>query len=96
MTEKHGVEFLCLNFGYFRLVSVAGRVVLIAWCLVKKIFHLEQRKGRTPLGAKCSFCGKGHEEVKKLIAGPEIYICNECIDLSSDLITEELAKHPGR
>jgi ATP-dependent Clp protease ATP-binding subunit ClpX len=29
---------------------------------------------------KCSFCGKGHAEVKKLIAGPTVYICNECVE----------------
>jgi ATP-dependent Clp protease ATP-binding subunit ClpX len=37
----------------------------------------------------CSFCGKVQEEVKKLIAGPSVYICDECIDLCRDIITEE-------
>lgn len=37
----------------------------------------------------CSFCGKSQREVKKLIAGPNVYICNECIDLCNDIITEE-------
>lgn len=37
----------------------------------------------------CSFCGKGQKEVKKLIAGPGVYICDECIDLCNDIITEE-------
>ena len=37
----------------------------------------------------CSFCGKGQEEVRKLIAGPTIYICDECIDLCNDIIAEE-------
>ncbi len=45
-------------------------------------------------GAKCSFCGKEQEEVQKLIAGPELFICNECNDLSEGLITEQLAKGP--
>lgn len=40
----------------------------------------------------CSFCGKGQKEVKKLIAGPGVYICDECIDLCNDIITEEKAK----
>lgn len=39
---------------------------------------------------KCSFCGKGQEQVKRLIAGPGVYICDECIDLCSEIITEEL------
>lgn len=38
---------------------------------------------------KCSFCGKGQKEVKKLIAGPGVYICDECIDLCNDIIDEE-------
>jgi len=37
----------------------------------------------------CSFCGKGQEEVRKLIAGPTVYICDECIDLCNDIIAEE-------
>ena len=37
----------------------------------------------------CSFCGKGQKEVKKLIAGPTVYICDECIGLCNDIITEE-------
>lgn len=36
----------------------------------------------------CSFCGKKQDEVKKLIAGPEVYICNECIELCNDIITD--------
>jgi ATP-dependent Clp protease ATP-binding subunit ClpX len=37
----------------------------------------------------CSFCGKNQEEVKKLIAGPSVYICDECIELCNDIIGEE-------
>ncbi len=38
---------------------------------------------------KCSFCGKGHQEVKKLIAGPNVYICDECVELCNDIIAED-------
>ena len=38
----------------------------------------------------CSFCGKNQNEVKKLIAGPSVYICNECVDLCNDIIKEEI------
>lgn len=41
---------------------------------------------------RCSFCGKGQKEVKKLIAGPSVYICDECIDLCMDIIDEEKDK----
>jgi ATP-dependent Clp protease ATP-binding subunit ClpX len=39
---------------------------------------------------KCSFCGKGQNEVKKLIAGPSVYICDECVGLCNEIISEEL------
>ncbi|GAA1622744.1 ATP-dependent Clp protease ATP-binding subunit ClpX [Georgenia ruanii] len=50
---------------------------------------------RTGEGAdllKCSFCGKSQKQVKKLIAGPGVYICDECIDLCNEIIDEELAE----
>ncbi|MGB0782170.1 MAG: ATP-dependent protease ATP-binding subunit ClpX [Marinomonas sp.] len=40
----------------------------------------------------CSFCGKSQDEVKKLIAGPSVYICNECVDLCNNIITQELSQ----
>ena len=43
----------------------------------------------------CSFCGKNQKEVKKLIAGPAVYICDECIQLCSEIIEEETEKEAG-
>ncbi|MCO4786004.1 ATP-dependent Clp protease ATP-binding subunit ClpX [Marinomonas atlantica] len=43
----------------------------------------------------CSFCGKSQDEVKKLIAGPSVYICNECVDLCNNIITQELLQGDG-
>jgi ATP-dependent Clp protease ATP-binding subunit ClpX len=51
------------------------------------------KKGHDRLGNLfCSFCGKSQEEVKKLIAGPAVYICDECVALCNDIITEEVEK----
>jgi len=50
---------------------------------------------RTPDGPeslKCSFCGKSQRHVKKLIAGPGVYICDECIELCTDIVEDELAE----
>jgi ATP-dependent Clp protease ATP-binding subunit ClpX len=47
----------------------------------------DKKDHTTPL--KCSFCGKGQDEVKKLIAGPSVFICNECVDLCNEIIAEE-------
>ena len=38
----------------------------------------------------CSFCGKSQNEVRKLIAGPSVFICDECVDLCNDIIREEV------
>jgi len=46
------------------------------------------RKGEDTL--KCSFCGKGQKEVRKLIAGPTVYICDECVNLCNEIMAEEL------
>lgn len=48
--------------------------------------------GKDAGSLRCSFCGKGQKEVKKLIAGPGVYICDECIDLCNDIIDEERDK----
>ena len=50
------------------------------------------RAGESSDLLKCSFCGKSQKQVKKLIAGPMVYICDECIDLCNEIIEEELAE----
>ena len=58
------------------------------------------KKGNGSHQLSCSFCGKSQKEVKKLIAGPTVYICDECIELCNDIIAEEQEKerdfYPGR
>ena len=58
----------------------------------------EARRRRVRFGdekgqLKCSFCGKSQEQVRKLIAGPGVYICDECIELCNEIIEEELYKN---
>jgi ATP-dependent Clp protease ATP-binding subunit ClpX len=53
----------------------------------------DERQGRSGDSSKilyCSFCGKSQHEVRKLIAGPSVYICDECVELCNDIIREEL------
>lgn len=52
------------------------------------MFKFTDEKGKL----RCSFCGKSQEQVKKLVAGPGVYICEECIDLCNEIIEEELYK----
>lgn len=47
------------------------------------------KAGKQEGGLRCSFCGKGQDDVRKLIAGPTVYICDECIELCNDIIAEE-------
>ena len=41
----------------------------------------------------CSFCGKSQHEVRKLIAGPSVFVCDECVELCNDIIREELQEN---
>src|SRR5690625_3748762 len=50
------------------------------------MFKFNDEKGQL----KCSFCGKSQDQVRKLVAGPGVYICDECIDLCTDIVEEEL------
>ena len=50
---------------------------------------MEKRGYGTPTKLVCSFCGKSQDEVRKLIAGPTVYICDECIELCNEIIAEE-------
>jgi ATP-dependent Clp protease ATP-binding subunit ClpX len=64
---------------------------------------VKSERGRVPLARPtesneqllCSFCGKSQRQVKKLIAGPGVYICDECIDLCNEIIDEELTAPPS-
>ena len=44
----------------------------------------------------CSFCGKSQHEVRKLIAGPSVFVCDECVELCNDIIREEVQEEPTR
>jgi len=56
---------------------------------------MSDKKGSGEKLLYCSFCGKSQHEVKKLIAGPSVFICDECIDLCNDIIRDETAVEPG-
>ncbi len=54
--------------------------------------EVDRRRDDSNASLSCSFCGKSQKEVKKLIAGPTVYICDECIGLCNDIIAEEVDK----
>jgi ATP-dependent Clp protease ATP-binding subunit ClpX len=45
---------------------------------------------RTKLPLRCSFCGQSEKEVKKLVVGPQVSICNDCVDICNEIIADEL------
>ncbi len=45
---------------------------------------------------KCSFCGKTQDQVKKLIAGPEVYFCDECVELCNEILDEEFFENKDK
>ncbi|MEF9995662.1 MAG: ATP-dependent Clp protease ATP-binding subunit ClpX [Burkholderiaceae bacterium] len=55
---------------------------------------MSEKKGSSEKLLYCSFCGKSQHEVKKLIAGPSVFICDECIDLCNDIIRDEATAEP--
>ena len=58
---------------------------------------LARRQARRVKNAHCSFCGKGQEQVRKIVAGPGVHICDHCVALSACIIAEELeGRSPGR
>lgn len=56
---------------------------------------MDRRREENHGNLQCSFCGKSQKEVKKLIAGPSVYICDECIGLCNDIIAEEVERDEG-
>jgi ATP-dependent Clp protease ATP-binding subunit ClpX len=68
------------------VISQALYIVLKFFQGVKDLFKFNDEKGQL----KCSFCGKTQDQVRKLVAGPGVYICDECIELCTEIVEEEL------
>jgi hypothetical protein len=92
------VQARWVYFKYEKVVLInQERYVDTIRLLEKRIKHYinELNEAKKPNTAKhpplhCAFCGKGNTEVKKLIAGPNVYICDECVELSADIVRDEV------
>jgi len=78
-------------------VSAAPKSATCAACadeaaggIAKSMHRCDKPKPSAPPQITCSFCGAGHREVAKMIAGPRVNICNECVDLCNDILAETL------
>jgi ATP-dependent Clp protease ATP-binding subunit ClpX len=62
------------------------------WLFRRKAIEQPPAKDIRPKTPRCSFCGKSKDAVVKLISGPSVYICNECVELCNKLLAEETSK----
>jgi len=69
--------------------SVSSDADLYRYWVESQIEAIYDSRDRSNSGLCCSFCGKYQNEVEKLIAGPQVFICNECISLCNDILDEE-------
>ena len=84
-----------------RLVTIADLVAGAIEARFDPAYHSEEarmsksdRQGRRRY-TRCSFCGKGQDQVKKLVAGPGVYICNSCIELCNEVLAEDARVRGG-
>lgn len=87
-TDSINFEHKTCEQGYYGEHSGGGTSLRIAGILDAPP-PPEAKKPVTTYVLCCSFCGKGQREVKKLIAGPTVYICNECVKLCQDILDED-------
>jgi hypothetical protein len=88
-TYSESLELIAKAFGYEN------------WNVLSAKIDAAKPRSGTPAGAQdpslqeilyCSFCGKSQHDVRKLVAGPAVYICDECVDLCTDIVDEQLLR----
>jgi hypothetical protein len=89
ITHSESLELIAKTFGYENWNILSARIDAAQPRSGSTVGH----QGPTPQAVLyCSFCGKTQHEVKALVAGPHVFICDECIDLCSDIIDEQLLR----
>jgi hypothetical protein len=89
ITHSEALELIAKTFGYENWNILSAKIDAAQPRSGSAVGH----QGPTPQAVLyCSFCGKTQHEVNKLVAGPHVFICDECIDLCSDIIDEQLLR----
>jgi hypothetical protein len=89
ITHSESLKLIAKTFGYENWNILSARIDAAQPRSGSTVGH----QGPTPPAVLyCSFCGKTQHEVKALVAGPHVFICDECIDLCSDIIDEQLLR----
>jgi hypothetical protein len=89
ITHSESLELIAKTFGYENWNILSAKIDTAQ----PRAGSTAGQRGPTPPAVLyCSFCGKNQHEVNKLVAGPAVFICDECIDLCSDIIDEQLLR----
>jgi|ERR1051325_6004278 hypothetical protein len=83
ITHSECLELIATAFGYDNWNILAAKIE------AAKLRAQEDRASASTRTLHCSFCGKSQHDVRKLIAGPSVYICDECVNLCTDIIRDE-------
>jgi hypothetical protein len=89
ITHSESLELIAKTFGYENWNILSAKIDAAQ----PRSGETVGQQGPTPQAVLyCSFCGKSQHEVNKLVAGPHVFICDECIDVCSDIIDEQLLR----
>jgi hypothetical protein len=89
ITHSESLELIAKTFGYENWNILSAKIDVAQPRSGEAVGHQDPTP---PAVLYCSFCGKTQHEVKALVAGPHVFICDECIDLCSDIIDEQLLR----
>src|SRR3954447_6831335 len=89
VTHSQSLELIAKTFGYENWNILSAKIDVAQPRSGEAVGHQDPTP---PAVLYCSFCGKTQHEVKALVAGPHVFICDECIDLCSDIIDEQLLR----
>jgi hypothetical protein len=88
-THSECLELIATVFGYDNWNILSAKIEAAARASTERSPSVAAQNDRTaPKTLYCSFCGKSQHEVRKLIAGPDVYICDECVELCNDFVDD--------
>ena len=97
-THSESLELIAKAFGYENWNILSAKIEAAESPVSSERSLSPSRAPNVPAPPKtlyCSFCGKSQHEVQKLIAGPEVFICEECVDLCTGIVEPDASRNPG-
>src|SRR5499427_3063716 len=84
-THSESLELIAKAFGYENWNVLSAMIETAAPPAIGERLTAAQNDGTLPRTLYCSFCGKSEHQVRKLVAGPSVFICDECVELCGDI-----------